>query len=102
MATSRTGTTRWLKVRAQALRLARLNGVTHCMFCRVELDYKQGRTPRSAEVDHLVPHSRGGEDVLENCAVICRRCNQSKGNRAAPSQVTVLAAKPLKVSRRWS
>jgi 5-methylcytosine-specific restriction endonuclease McrA len=32
-------------------------------------------------VDHVVPLSRGGEDVLENCQVLCRACNRKKSNR---------------------
>lgn len=101
MTTSRTGTTHWLKARARALRLAQGNAVTRCPYCQVELDYNQGRQPHSAEVDHIVPHANGGRNDPENLQVLCRRCNQSKGNRPAPKRATVLAAKPLKTSRRW-
>ncbi|MGM7776123.1 HNH endonuclease [Arthrobacter sp. KNU-44] len=65
------------------------------------LDYETSRTPPSAEVDHIVAHANGGQDALDNVAVCCRRCNQSKGNRTAPKTQSVLAAKPLKTSRRW-
>ena len=99
MASSRTGTSQWLKVRAQAIRLARANGLNNCPFCGVLLDYDQSRTPASAEPDHIVPHCKGGQDVLENVQICCRKCNQSKGARRAPKPATVMASKPLKVSR---
>ncbi|WP_051423031.1 HNH endonuclease [Arthrobacter sp. MA-N2] len=101
MATSRTGTSQWKKLRAKALRLAQAQGLTHCPHCRVLLDYQRGRLPNSAEPDHIVPYARGGQDTIENLSVICRTCNISKGNRPAPSTATILAAKPLKTSRRW-
>lgn len=33
------------------------------------------------EVDHIVPHSRDGRDVLDNYQTFCDDCNQGKGNR---------------------
>lgn len=96
MATSRTGTATWKRVREQALRRAKRAGITHCIQCGVELDYEQGRTPQSAEVDHIIPHSQGGKDALDNVRVICRYDNQSLGgkqNRKPPP--------PLKTSRQW-
>lgn len=32
-------------------------------------------------VDHILPRSRGGLDLLENLLPACRRCNYSRGNR---------------------
>ncbi|WP_038463642.1 HNH endonuclease signature motif containing protein [Arthrobacter sp. PAMC 25486] len=97
MASSRTGTTAWKKVRAQALRRDEHNGVTQCRYCWCQLDYKVGLRPNSAEPDHILAHSLGGQDVLENLITICRRCNQSKGDNQAPKT----AYKPVKTSRRW-
>ena len=54
------------------------------------------------EVDHIVPHAQGGTDAVDNLTILCRRCNQSKGPRSAPKISTILAAKPLKTSRRWA
>jgi hypothetical protein len=31
------------------------------------------------EVDHVVPVSRGGSDLLENLQTLCKRCNRGKG-----------------------
>lgn len=32
-------------------------------------------------LDHIWPHSRGGEDTLENLQTMCRSCNSKKGAR---------------------
>ncbi|WP_074026129.1 HNH endonuclease [Actinomyces ihuae] len=79
MVTSRTGTSKWKRVAAQAKRQAQAAGITHCPRCHAVLDYAHGRTPVSAEADHIVPHALGGKDTIENVQVLCRRCNQSKG-----------------------
>jgi 5-methylcytosine-specific restriction endonuclease McrA len=36
------------------------------------------------EIDHIVPRIKGGENILENVTVACRRCNRSKKDREAP------------------
>jgi len=108
VATSRTGTARWKLLRTTALRSAQDSGLTHCPCagpcrhhagrpCGVPLDYEQGRTPSSAEPDHITPHARGGRDELANIRVVCRRCNQARGGRslrastpAAPATTTTL------------
>lgn len=33
----------------------------------------------SWHVDHIIPRSKGGADVEENCQAICGRCNNRKG-----------------------
>lgn len=99
MATSRTGTATWKRVRLQALARAKRNGQTHCPHCRIELDYTQGLQPNSAEPDHITPWSMGGKDHIDNLIVICRKCNQSKGHRVAPKAQNT--PKPLKTSRKW-
>ncbi|WP_138417972.1 HNH endonuclease [Sinomonas gamaensis] len=102
MATSRTGTTQWIRVRDAAIRNAKTEGIDRCPFCSVLLDYDQGRQPNSAEVDHIVPHSKGGKDVLANTRVCCRRCNQSRGSRALPKAFRAsIPSRPLKTSRQW-
>lgn len=32
-------------------------------------------------IDHVDPHSKGGQSRLENSALMCRGCNSAKGNR---------------------
>lgn len=78
MATSRTGTSQWKKVRKRALHLAQAQSVDRCPYCKVTLDYVTSRTPASAEPDHVFAHANGGQDTLENLLVCCRKCNQSK------------------------
>jgi 5-methylcytosine-specific restriction endonuclease McrA len=31
------------------------------------------------EVDHVLPVSRGGTDVMDNLQTLCKRCNRGKG-----------------------
>jgi len=96
MATSRTGTSTWKRVRERAIRQARRIGITHCVECGVELDYDNGLTPRSAEVDHILPYSEGGKDTLDNVRVICRFDNQSLGGKQNKQPKA-----PIKTSRKW-
>jgi len=98
MATSRTGTSKWKNLRRAVLHRAKAQGLKHCPECGVELDYKLGLTPASAEVDHIIPHSRGGQDVIENCRVICRKDNQSLGGKTNRKPLDI---QPLKTSREW-
>ena len=79
MATSRTGTARWLRVRARVVRRDRAAGVRACPLCGVLLDYDASGMPNSVEVDHIVPHASGGRDELDNLRTVCRRCNRSRG-----------------------
>jgi len=36
-----------------------------------------------AEVDHVIPHSRGGTMAFQNLVCACQPCNQAKGNQTA-------------------
>jgi len=79
MATNRTATTAWRKVRDQVRADAIERGQTNCPLCNVWLDWSQGRTPRSVEIDHVTPASRGGSDDPSGLRAICRKCNQQMG-----------------------
>ena len=99
MATSRTGTAEWKATVRYVRREAQAQGLTHCPSCGQWLNWEVSRQPNSAEVDHIIPHSRGGSDRPDNARVWCRHCNQSRGNRDAPKPSTVQAIAPLRVSR---
>jgi hypothetical protein len=44
--------------------------------------------------DHVVPGSRGGENVWENCVTACRGCNQRKDDRTPEEAGMKLLAVP--------
>ena len=86
MATSRTGTASHKRWRIAVLQAGINAGITHCPNCRGPLDYTNGRRPNSAEPDHIIPHSLGGENTEDNGRVLCRHCNQSRGNAQRTTQ----------------
>ena len=98
LVSSRTGTSQYKHWRTRVLAAGRAAGITHCPVCNVVLDYVNTRTPASAEPDHILPHRWGGKNVLENGRVLCRRCNQSRGDRVnAPKR----QARPSSVDVDW-
>jgi len=52
-------------------------------------------------IDHVVPRSRGGSDRVSNLAVVCRTCNEAKGNRMPEEWLEELHAsvRPLDLIR---
>ncbi|WP_425471531.1 HNH endonuclease [Sinomonas susongensis] len=101
MATSRTGTAQWKRVRDQALAEAKDAGLTRCPLCGNGLDWTRSLQPNSPEVDHIVPHALGGQDVIENCRVICRLDNQRLGAIAGRSRRKPTATVALAASDIW-
>ena len=81
MATSRTGTAVWKRVSARAIKQAQSDGLTHCPVprCGIELDYLNRKAPNGASVDHVLAHTNGGADHIDNTQVICVACNSRKG-----------------------
>lgn len=55
---------------------------------RTVFERQQGRCPdcgltfkiEEMEADHIVPWSKGGQTVIENCQMLCRDCNKKKSN----------------------
>lgn len=52
-----------------------------CYSCGVEL------TLQTAEIDHLIPRSRGGSSEPYNLSASCLSCNRSRGNRIGIEQL---------------
>ena len=71
--------------RAQTLRLGARDG-WFCHYCGRDLltpeDLAAGRTGRYAEVEHVIPRSRGGTGQLDNLVLACSACNQLKGTHS--------------------
>ena len=42
---------------------------------------------KEMEADHILPWSKGGKTVEENCQMLCKSCNSSKGAKALPIPV---------------
>lgn len=45
----------------------------HCHYCRKKLD-----PFTNFHMDHVIPRSRGGMDIIENLVPACSECNLSK------------------------
>lgn len=67
--------------------LAEEQGGWFCIYCGRELSPERpgygGRKAHHAEVDHIVPTSKGGTDDLSNLALSCVGCNATKRDRTA-------------------
>lgn len=83
MATSRTGTAAWKRMRTTLIRTR-----DHiCHWCGKPLDPAAPKgSPNAIELDHVVPVSLHPDLAHEpsNLALVCHPCNRSKGNRAQP------------------
>lgn len=49
------------------------NGI--CVKCEEKFDIGQ------MEADHIIPWSKGGQTIQENCQVLCKKCNATKSNK---------------------
>ena len=47
----------------------------HCYYCGCDID-----PFISFSIDHLIPHSNGGKDTIDNLFPVCRKCNARKKN----------------------
>lgn len=104
MATSRTGTAKYLRNRDRVIRDARKAGLTHCPGhatnpCGRELDYYTPLQAGSAEADHVLEHRYGGTDDVDNLRVLCRTCNLER-NRTRP-RALVPAGDDFPLTRDW-
>lgn len=97
MVTSRTGTGSHLRFRKAVLTRDRKAGITNCPECGVVLDYDISRQPNSAEPDHITAFKYGGTNSPDNGRTICRRCNQSLGDKRNAR----ISRKPIRPSTDW-
>jgi len=44
----------------------------YCSKCKKE---------NTLSIDHIIPKSKDGEDILTNFQILCKSCNSSKGNK---------------------
>lgn len=73
-----TGEERYLSIRAFPDKIkkkvyAKQEG--KCRICKKSFDYN------AMQGDHIVPWSKGGHTVEENCQMLCRLCNASKSDK---------------------
>lgn len=56
-----------------------------CQLCGVKTpkSLRGKNQPRSPELDHIVPLSKGGEHTPWNTQCLCRKCNRAKSDTAA-------------------
>lgn len=61
---------------------ARAVGGSNCPLCAVGVNSNKTRIykPHEMEADHVEAWSRGGSSVVENCEMLCKSHNRSKGN----------------------
>ena len=64
----------WKSPRFRRRALFNRDGWT-CQYCETPV------LPRSAEVEHITPVSKGGKTSWTNCVTACRKCNKTKRNR---------------------
>jgi 5-methylcytosine-specific restriction endonuclease McrA len=67
----------------RALVYAEANG--RCAQCEIHCHYKKAnrrdRSDALANIDHVVPVSRGGDGSRSNLQLLCKGCNRKKGVR---------------------
>lgn len=52
-----------------------------CQYCGAAVLPKSAGASQGAEVEHILPASRGGKTTWNNCVTACRSCNKKKRNR---------------------
>ena len=62
---------------------AAADGVSNCPLCAISNNANKSKIWKINEMDadHVTAWSKGGATVLENCEMLCKSHNRSKGNR---------------------
>lgn len=87
--------------RRRSIRARLLATCDVCAICGKPIDTTlKTPHPMSAEVDEIVPVSRGGDPLdIRNCQLVHRSCNQRKGN--GRKRFSGKHAGGLPTSREW-
>ena len=62
---------------------AKAEGISNCPYCAIGHDQNAHRIWKLEEMDadHVTAWSKGGETTIDNCQMLCKTHNRSKGNR---------------------
>jgi len=62
---------------------AKKNGISNCPICASGSNKNKTRVYKKNEMeaDHVTAWSKGGDSTLDNCEMLCKTHNRSKGNR---------------------
>lgn len=61
-----------------------------CHLCGQPIDYNADwLDPLSFTIDHIIPLTKGGADVLDNLAAAHRKCNRDKSNNTPDIRLPV-------------
>jgi len=64
------------KILYEKLASAMTKGKRLCPECQKEFSFDE------FDIDHILPWSKGGRTELKNAALLCKRCNERKGNKS--------------------
>ena len=76
----------YTKVVLSRRNIMRRDGFT-CQYCGKKSDLT---------IDHVLPKSRGGQDIWENLTTACEKCNVKKGNRTPAEAYMQIKKKPYR------
>jgi 5-methylcytosine-specific restriction endonuclease McrA len=61
-----------------------------CRRCKCKVQKKDIYAANAAELDHIIPLSKGGAHAYDNVQTLCRRCNANKSNNMMPTQLRMV------------
>ena len=64
-------------------------GVEDIHFKHYVIEKEKDKSGRDIafEIDHIIPEYLGGETVLDNLRLVCRKCNRHKGIKTTPAEL---------------
>ncbi len=61
-----------------------------CKIYNISVQTKKANQDNTAELDHIIPLSKGGPHTYSNVQTLCRKCNAEKSDRLeSGTQLTV-------------